>query len=150
MLSIRIRPSNIRPQDILAAAPLPIPFRENTRRDWIRSKGRSIDFGPLFARTKRSFFKEIMLKRERERRRKNSRIRMNIVTSRWKEISIARTGSIVSANQRGENLHRAFEDDVDVWMVIGRPNVTKLLISAYRESAIHTIFKILSARLPPI
>lgn len=46
MLSIRIRPSN-RPQDILAGRrTLADSFRENTRRDWTRSKckGRSIDW----------------------------------------------------------------------------------------------------------
>lgn len=38
-------------------------------------------------------------------------------------------GSVSVGTSTGEkNLHRAFEDDVDVWMVIGRPNVMKLLI----------------------
>lgn len=62
---------------------------------------------------------------------------------RW-FVVVARV-SYHSAHQR-RNLHRAFEDDVDVWMVIGRPNVINLLISAYRESAIHTIFKILTRK----
>ena len=59
---------------------------------------------------------------------------------------VARGRRITQRTSDGEICIGAFEDDVDVWMVIGRPNVMKLLISVYQELAIHTIFKIFTRR----
>ena len=70
------------------------------------------------------------------------------ITRNWpKEFEVvAARGRRITQHIGRRNLHRAFEDDVDVWMVIGRPNVMKLLISVYQELAIHTIFKIFTRR----